>query len=97
MNYPGELQVNRIDTEPSAWNRSIGTRDRQLSNGSSPNRAIMVADAMDMAVDMEPFPLGGDADIAQFGVELQRMHAAFAPDARQLRSAEGCAQIAQEP
>eukprot|EP01136_Pigoraptor_vietnamica_P037655 Opistho-1_new@105924 len=37
------------------------------------------------------------AHVAQLGVELERVHAAFAADARGLRSAEGGAQVAQEP
>src|SRR5882757_1909500 len=71
---------------------SIGTRDTQLSKSSSPNWAIMVVERLGMEI-----LLGGDAHIAQFSVKLQRMHAAFAPDTRLLRAAEGCAQIAQEP
>eukprot|EP01136_Pigoraptor_vietnamica_P037660 Opistho-1_new@105931 len=38
-----------------------------------------------------------DADVAQLGIELERMHAAFAADARRLGAAEGGAQVAQEP
>ncbi|KAG1249601.1 hypothetical protein G6F68_013234 [Rhizopus microsporus] len=37
------------------------------------------------------------ADIAQLGIELQRMHAALAADARLLGAAERRAQVAQEP
>src|SRR5882724_375661 len=42
-------------------------------------------------------PLGAHADVAQLRVELQRMNAPFAADARLLRSSERRAQIAQEP
>src|ERR1700752_3494917 len=38
-----------------------------------------------------------DADIAQLGVELERMHAAFPTDARGLGAAERGAQVTQEP
>src|SRR6185436_18579632 len=38
-----------------------------------------------------------DADVAKLGVELERMHAAFAADARGLGAAEGGAQVTQEP
>src|ERR1700741_474672 len=37
------------------------------------------------------------ADVAKLGVELQRMHAALAPDARGLGAPEGGTQVAQEP
>src|SRR5688572_27585376 len=38
-----------------------------------------------------------DTDVAQFGVEIERMHAALAADARVPGAAEGSAQVAQEP
>src|SRR5882762_5103064 len=38
-----------------------------------------------------------DADIAQLGIELQRMDSAFASDARLLRAPERRAQIAKKP
>src|SRR5262245_55453032 len=38
-----------------------------------------------------------DAHVAELGVELERVHAALAPDSRLLHTTEGCAQIAQIP
>src|ERR1035437_1364907 len=37
------------------------------------------------------------ADVAQLGIELERMHAALAADPGLFRAAEGGAQVAQEP
>src|SRR5580658_10193810 len=39
----------------------------------------------------------GNADISQLRIEFERVHAAFASDARLLGPAEGSAQITQEP
>src|ERR1700678_1110263 len=38
-----------------------------------------------------------NADIVQFGIKVQRVHAAFTPDARKAHAAKGRAQVAQKP
>src|SRR5574337_800889 len=38
-----------------------------------------------------------DADVGRLGIEVERVAPALAPDARQLRAAEGRAQVAREP
>src|SRR5437868_5731031 len=38
-----------------------------------------------------------DANVVQFRIEIQGVHAALAPDARQSHATEGGAQVAQEP
>src|SRR5712692_2308293 len=38
-----------------------------------------------------------DADVGRLGIEIERVQAAFAADARELGSAEGRAQVAEEP
>src|SRR5487761_2213873 len=68
----------------SNWHRSRrGRRSHNTARISSVNAC--------------PLALKLNADVAQLGVELERMHAALAADAGLLRAAERGAQVAQEP
>ena len=76
--------------------KNLGSKAIKMIYSEDPQPGKTV-DTVDVdPVDSMRFSLS-DADITQLGIEFERMHAALAPDARLLGTAERCAQIAQEP